>query len=53
MSISLNIKMCRVNNSSDELTIDINKSIDDQVDAVEDLGLKYQKINYRPKSKRF
>jgi len=39
MSISLNIKMCRVNNSSDELTIDIIKSIDDQLDIVEDLGL--------------
>lgn len=39
MSISLNIKMCRVNNSSDELTIDIIKSIDDQIDAVEDLGI--------------
>ena len=31
--------MCRVNNSSDELTIDIIKSIDDQIDAVEDLGI--------------
>lgn len=39
MSISLNIKMCQVNNSSDELTIDIIKSIDDQLDIVEDLGL--------------
>jgi hypothetical protein len=39
MSISLNIKMCQVNNSSDELTIDIVKSIDDQLDIVEDLGL--------------
>jgi hypothetical protein len=39
MSISLNIKMCQVNNSSDELTVDIIKSIDDQVDALEDLGL--------------
>ena len=39
MSISLNIKMCLVNNSSDELTLDIIKSIDDQIDAVEDLGL--------------
>lgn len=38
MSISLNIKMCQVNNSSDELTIDIIKSIDDQLDIVEDLG---------------
>lgn len=39
MSISLNIKMCQVNNSSDELTVDIIKSIDDQLDIVEDLGL--------------
>lgn len=39
MSISLNIKMCQVNNSSDELTVDIIKSIDDQIDIVEDLGL--------------
>jgi len=39
MSISLNIKMCQVNNSSDELTVDITKSIDDQIDIVEDLGL--------------
>lgn len=39
MSISLNIKMCRVNNSSDELAVDIIKSIDDQVDAIEDLGI--------------
>ena len=31
--------MCQVNNSSDELTIDIIKSIDDQLDIVEDLGL--------------
>jgi hypothetical protein len=31
--------MCQVNNSSDELTIDIVKSIDDQLDIVEDLGL--------------
>jgi len=38
MSISLNIKMCQVNNSSDELKIDITKSIDDQIDIVEDLG---------------
>ena len=38
MSISLNIKMCQANNSSDELTIDIIKSIDDQLDNVEDLG---------------
>jgi hypothetical protein len=39
MSISLNIKMCQVNNSSDELTVDILKSIDDQIDIIEDLGL--------------
>jgi hypothetical protein len=39
MSISLNIKMCRANNSSDELTLHIIKSIDDQVDFIEDLGL--------------
>lgn len=39
MSISLSIKMCQVNNSSDELTIDIVRSIDDQLDVVEDLGL--------------
>lgn len=39
MSISLIIKMCRVNNSSDELTVDIIKSIDDQLDFVEDLGI--------------
>ena len=39
MSISLIIKMCQVNNSSDELTVDIIKSIDDQIDIVEDLGL--------------
>jgi hypothetical protein len=39
MSISLNIKMCQVNNSSDELTVDIIKSIDDQIDIIEDLGL--------------
>lgn len=39
MSISLNKKMCQVNNSSDELTIDIVRSIDDQIDIVEDLGL--------------
>lgn len=39
MSISLNIKMCQVNNSSDELTVDIIKSIDDQLDAIEDLGI--------------
>ncbi len=39
MSISLSIKMCQVNNSSDELTVDIIKSIDDQIDIVEDLGL--------------
>lgn len=31
--------MCQVNNSSDELTIDIIKSIDDQIDNIEDLGL--------------
>jgi hypothetical protein len=31
--------MCQVNSSSDELTVDITKSIDDQLDAVEDLGL--------------
>lgn len=31
--------MCQVNNSSDELTVDIIKSIDDQLDIVEDLGL--------------
>lgn len=31
--------MCQVNNSSDELTVDIIKSIDDQLDVVEDLGL--------------
>ena len=30
--------MCQVNNSSDELKIDITKSIDDQIDIVEDLG---------------
>ena len=30
--------MCQVNNSSDELTVDITKSIDDQIDIVEDLG---------------
>lgn len=30
--------MCQVKNSSDELTIDIVKSIDDQLDTVEDLG---------------
>ena len=40
MSISLNIKMCQANNSSDELTVDIIKSIDDQVDFVENLGFK-------------
>lgn len=39
MSISLNIKMCWVNNSSDELTLDIINSIDDQIDSVEDLGI--------------
>jgi hypothetical protein len=39
MSISLNIKMCQVNNSSDDLTVDIIKSIDDQIDIIEDLGL--------------
>jgi len=39
MSISLNIKMCQLNNSSDELTVDILKSIDDQIDIIEDLGL--------------
>jgi len=38
MSISLNIKMCQANNSSDELTVDIIKSIDDQLDTIEDLG---------------
>lgn len=31
--------MCQVNNSSDELTVDIIKSIDDQLDIVEDLGI--------------
>jgi hypothetical protein len=31
--------MCQVNNSSDELTLDIINSIDDQIDAVEDLGI--------------
>lgn len=31
--------MCQVNSSSDELTVDIIKSIDDQIDIVEDLGL--------------
>jgi hypothetical protein len=31
--------MCQVNNSSDELTVDIIKSIDDQLDFVEDLGI--------------
>ncbi len=31
--------MCQVNNSSDELTVDIVKSIDDQIDSLEDLGL--------------
>lgn len=31
--------MCQVNNSSDELTVDIIKSIDDQLDTVEDLGI--------------
>ena len=31
--------MCQVNSSSDELTIDIINSIDDQIDIVEDLGL--------------
>ena len=30
--------MCQVNNSSSELKIDITKSIDDQIDIVEDLG---------------
>lgn len=39
MSISLNIKMCQVNNSSDELSLDIINSIDDQIDTVEDLGI--------------
>jgi hypothetical protein len=39
MSISLNIKMCQVNNSSDELSLDIINSIDNQIDAVEDLGI--------------
>lgn len=39
MSISLNIKMCQVNSSSDELTVDIIKSIDDQIDNIENLGL--------------
>lgn len=39
MSISLNIKMCQLNNSSDDLTVDIIKSIDDQIDIIEDLGL--------------
>lgn len=39
MSISLNIKMCQVNNSSDELSLDIINSIDDQIDAIEDLGI--------------
>jgi len=38
MSTSLIIKMCQVNNSSDELKIDITKSIDDQIDIVENLG---------------
>jgi len=38
MSISLSIKMCRTNNSSSDLTIDITKSIDDQIDNVEALG---------------
>ena len=31
--------MCQVNNSSDELTVDIIKSIDDQLDTIEDLGI--------------
>lgn len=31
--------MCQVNNSSDELSLDIINSIDDQIDAVEDLGI--------------
>ena len=31
--------MCWVNNSSDELTLDIINSIDDQIDSVEDLGI--------------
>ena len=35
MSISLNIKMCQLNNSSDELTLDITNSIDDQLDILE------------------
>jgi hypothetical protein len=30
--------MCRANNSSDELTVDIINSIDDQIDTAEDLG---------------
>lgn len=31
--------MCQTRSSSTDLDIDIKKSIDDQVDAVEDLGL--------------
>lgn len=39
MSISLIIKMCQSNNSSDDLTLDIINSIDDQIDIIENLGL--------------
>ena len=31
--------MCQINNSSDDLTVDITNSIDDQIDVVENLGL--------------
>jgi len=31
--------MCQSNNSSDDLTLDIINSIDDQIDIIENLGL--------------
>lgn len=38
MSISLTIKMCQTKSSSTDLDIDIIKSIDNQIDVLENLG---------------
>ena len=36
--MNLSIQNCVKNNSSSDLTIDISKTIDEQIDSVEDIG---------------